>query len=106
MESMMRQGLSTEASGAARRYQATRSAVPVAASSLAALGALASCCDDSKNPGVDSGPGIDPDSPEAVRAYINDQTPGGIDKLKVPAADSGIPVPPAPQAYPGRFDTT
>ena len=42
----------------------------------------------------------------AVRAYVNSQIPGGIDKLKVPATDSAIPVPPAPQAYAGRFDTT
>lgn len=71
---------------------------------LGALGALAACGDDSSPPGVDGGP--DPTPAAAVRAHINAQIPGGADKLKVPATDRDIPVPPAPQAYPGRFDTT
>ena len=74
---------------------------------------------DSGNPGTDGGTlytdsgstqpdggQVDPVGAAAVRAYIDTQIPGGIDKLKVPATDSAIPVPPAPQAYPGRFDLT
>ena len=49
---------------------------------------------------------VDPISAAAVRAYIDGQIPGGRAKLQVPAADRAIPVSPAPQAYPGRFDTT
>src|SRR5689334_3299448 len=104
MEIMMRQRLSTESRPTERRALAMRSASPIAAACLAALGALAACGDDAGPADMDGG--IDPSSPAAVRAYINDQIPGGTDKLKVPAADSGIPVPPAPLAYPGRFDTT
>ena len=48
----------------------------------------------------------DPYSAPAVRAYLGSQVPGGITKLQVPATDSAIPVPPAPAAYPGRYDTT
>jgi hypothetical protein len=45
-------------------------------------------------------------SANAVRALVTSETPGGIQKLVVPATDAGIPVPAAPEGYPGRFDTT
>jgi hypothetical protein len=41
-----------------------------------------------------------------VRTLIETAIPGGADKLKVPATDDKIPVPPAPPGYAGRFDTT
>jgi cytochrome c peroxidase len=78
-------------------------------------GTFAACSDDTMNQNTpDSGSttpdggdvGVDQNSPAAVRAYINSQIPGGLAKLQVPATDSAIPVPPAPQAYPGRFDLT
>jgi hypothetical protein len=63
---------------------------------------------DSGNPGAESGTdgSADPGSAQAVRAFINDQIPGGIAKLTVPPTDGALPVPPAPQGYAGRYDTT
>ncbi len=40
-----------------------------------------------------------------LREFIAKQV-GGIDKLKVPATNAGIPVPPGPQIQPDRYDTT
>lgn len=71
---------------------------------FASAGALTACGGRSDTP--DAGMEIDPFSPEAVRSLINSQIPGGIAKLQVPALDKDIPVPPAPAAYPGRFDLT
>lgn len=64
--------------------------------------ALVACGDNGDTP--DGGP--DPASPAAVRGLIESQIPGGVSKLQVPVMDKDIPVPPAPTAYPGRFDTT
>jgi Di-haem cytochrome c peroxidase len=49
-----------------------------------------------------------PDGPTAaeLRELIDSTTPGGLANLMVPATDAEIPVPPAPEGYPGRFDTT
>lgn len=44
--------------------------------------------------------------PQALRQSIGAAIPGGIARMMVPANDAGIPVPPAPAGYPGRFDTT
>ncbi len=44
-------------------------------------------------------------SPAQLRHFI-DQQVGGIDKLKVPATNAGIPVPPGPAAQPNRYETT
>lgn len=41
-----------------------------------------------------------------LRAYIDSTTPGGLARLRVPATDAEIPVPPSPAGYPGRYDTT
>jgi cytochrome c peroxidase len=97
------------------------------AASLIAVGTFAACGGDGTNPtatapdggaGSDSGVtpppqdsgtpdgGDDPNSAQSVRAFIEHQIPGGVAKLEVPATDGAIPVPPAPAAYPGRFDTT
>src|SRR5262245_17422782 len=75
---------------------------------LAALtsGVLAACGGNENTSPLDSGPQVDSNSAGAIRAFIGAQIPGGVDKLKVPATDSAIPVPPAPAAYPGRFDVT
>jgi hypothetical protein len=43
---------------------------------------------------------------EEVRSIIDRAVPGGLASLTVPATDAEIPVPPAPNGYPGRFDTT
>src|SRR4051812_6926258 len=43
--------------------------------------------------------------PAQLRAFIAEQV-GGLEKLKVPADDSSIPLPPADPARPGRYDTT
>lgn len=50
-------------------------------------------------------PPADP-TPEEVRELIDGVIPGGIASLRVPATDAEIPVPPAPEGYAGRFDTT
>jgi cytochrome c peroxidase len=89
------------------------------AASLLSVGAFAGCGSndpsippDAGSPAPDAGgappdaaPG-DPGTAAAVRSYIESQVPGGLAKLQVPDSDRAIPVPPAPQAYPGRFDTT
>src|SRR5258708_9502616 len=77
------------------------------AMSLVSIGALAACSGGGES--RDGGPGVGPTesiNARSVRAYVNAQIPGGISKLQVPANDRAIPVPPAPQAYPGRFDLT
>jgi len=43
--------------------------------------------------------------PTHLRAFIAEQV-GGLDKLKVPANDSSIPLPPADPKRPGRYATT
>ncbi len=69
-----------------------------------AVAALIGCSgDDVKNP--PPGP-VDEISAQAVRKLVDSATPGGLAKLMVPATDANIPVPPAPQGYAGRFDTT
>src|SRR6185436_19852092 len=76
---------------------------------LASARVLTACGDDSSGDGgggSDSGTDVDPNSPVGVRRFIDSQIPGGVAKLQVPAMDKDIPVPPAPAAYPGRFDTT
>lgn len=47
----------------------------------------------------------DPTAKE-VRSLIDSAVPGGLATLRVPATDAEIPVPPAPDGYAGRFDTT
>ena len=92
------------------------------AASMVLVGAFAACSDDASNAPIaatDGGPTVvDADNPQpdsgdnnsisaaAVRALIGAETPGGIAKLQVPATDSALPVPAAPAAYAGRFDTT
>jgi len=44
-------------------------------------------------------------SPLLLRRYIAQQV-GGLDKLRVPATDAAIPVPPDDPARPGRYETT
>lgn len=44
-------------------------------------------------------------SPVHLRAFIAKQV-GGLDKLKVPADDSSIPLPPEDPERPGRYETT
>jgi Di-haem cytochrome c peroxidase len=44
-------------------------------------------------------------APALLRSFIDKQV-GGIDKLKVPATNAAIPVPPAPATQPDRFQTT
>jgi cytochrome c peroxidase len=44
-------------------------------------------------------------NPESLRALIARQV-GGLDKLKVPADDSAIPLPPEDPSRPGRYRTT
>jgi cytochrome c peroxidase len=79
---------------------------------------------DSRNPGVDSdNRRVDPDdrgvhsdcddhgqvdtnSAAAVLAAINANIPGGAAKLRVPATNAAIPLPPAPASDPQRYDTT
>ena len=76
---------------------------------FASAGALTACSGSSPPGGggtTDAGTEIDPTSAPAVRSLIGSQIPGGIAKLQVPALDKDIPVPPAPAAYPGRFDIT
>jgi len=81
------------------------------ATSLLLGGLVAACGDDGDNPGSPDAAAPDAASPDdltaaAVRDFIDGQIPGGIDRLKVPTTDADIPVPAAPAAYPGRFDTT
>jgi hypothetical protein len=45
-------------------------------------------------------------TPEETRELIGGAIPGGLANLMVPATDAEIPVPPAPQGYAGRYDTT
>jgi Di-haem cytochrome c peroxidase len=75
---------------------------------LVSAGALAACSDNTGS-GPDAGPGADagadPTSAPAVRDFIGQQV-GGIAKLKVPATDDAIPVPPDDPARPGRYKTT
>src|ERR1044071_10481748 len=70
-----------------------------------AAGGLVACGGDSHGSPPDGPLGGDLTAAQ-VRDFIGTQIPGGIDKLKVPATDSAIPVPGAPQGFPGRFDTT
>jgi len=56
--------------------------------------------------GGPDGAAADPGLAITVRRLIDKETPGGIAKLVVPAADAAIPVPAAPNGYAGRFDTT
>ena len=92
------------------------------AASILSIGVIAACGDDAANTpatvttadgGVldaasnDAGsPQPDPFAASTVRAFINGQVPGGLAKLQVPATDNALPVPPAPAAYAGRYDTT
>jgi len=69
-----------------------------------ASGGLVACGDGHGSPPDGAGGGEL--TAAQVRELINAQIPGGIDKLKVPATDNAIPVPGAPQGFPGRFDTT
>jgi cytochrome c peroxidase len=68
----------------------------IAASCIAAIALI----------GCHNGGGPNETTAQQVRALLDSATPGGIANLMVPATDAGIPVPPAPRGYPGRFDTT
>lgn len=63
------------------------------------LAATMIACGDEPEPTPDP-------APEEVRELIDGAIPGGIASLRVPATDAEIPVPPAPEGYAGRFDTT
>ena len=56
--------------------------------------------------GGDDEPMKDDLTAQEVRSLIDRAVPGGLASLTVPATDAEIPVPPAPDGYAGRFDTT
>ena len=62
--------------------------------------------DDGGAPANDSGVDDGGLTAADIRDFIDRQIPGGIEMLMVPATDTDIPVPPAPEGYAGRFDTT
>lgn len=76
----------TPASGATRR----RMHMTLAASLLVVGGVVAA---DSRGGG------------DGLRRFIGEQV-GGIEKLKVPATNAAIPVPPGPASQPDRYETT
>lgn len=71
-----------------------------------AAAAFVGCSDDTKTTTSSGTPPGDTITAKVVRTVIESVIPGGVEKLKVPATDAAIPVPPAPMGYAGRFDTT
>ena len=72
---------------------------------IAMVTTLIACSNNSSPPTPTPAP-VALTEPQALRQSIGEAIPGGIARMMVPANDAGIPVPPAPAGYPGRFDTT
>lgn len=82
------------------RHRLTLTELAVMSIALAAM--VGACGDETSGSG---GTPTNPNTPKAVRAFIDSAIPGGLEKLKVPATDADIPIPSAPNGYEGRFDT-
>ena len=72
---------------------------------LALLGGCQAELDRDQDGSVETEEEARRNAPGELRRFIGEQV-GGLDKLKVPADDAAIPLPPEDPARPGRYRTT